>query len=130
MKERNIDVSGECQGAHLLSVHRATATKANNETTEDFGWKGYNEMVSTKDSETIDAFSCVIPMQTERAYTGDCINVITQALQTEDSSLPQGLTIQNAHTELIQSSENAVVVVRNNMAYTKPCSRRPQWPGQ
>ena len=42
---------------------------------------------------------------------------MTRALQTEDGSLPQGLTIQNAYTELQKGSKYVVVVVRNSMAY-------------
>ena len=42
---------------------------------------------------------------------------MAQALQTEDSSLPQGLTIQNTYTELCQGSKKAVMVVRNSTAY-------------
>ena len=53
----------------------------------------------------------------EKTYTGECINIMTQALQTEDGSQPQGLTIQNAYTELRKGSKNSVVVVRNSMAY-------------
>ena len=48
---------------------------------------------------------------------GECINIMVQALQTEDGSLPQGLTVQNTYTELRQGSKKAVVVVRNNTAY-------------
>ena len=36
-----------------------------------------------------------------------------QALHTEDGSLPQGLTVQNAYTELWKGSKNIVMVVRN-----------------
>ena len=53
----------------------------------------------------------------KKAYTGECINIMTQALRTEDGSLPQGLTIQNAYTELQKSSKNVVVVVRKSTAY-------------
>ena len=42
---------------------------------------------------------------------------MTQVLQTEDSDLPQGLTVQNAYTELWKGSKYVVVVVRNSMAY-------------
>ena len=42
---------------------------------------------------------------------------MTQALQTEDGSLLQGLTIQNTYTELRQGSKRAVMVVKNIMAY-------------
>ena len=49
-------------------------------------------------------------MKVEKAYMGECINIMTQALQTEDGSPLQGLTIQNAYTELRKGSKNAVVV--------------------
>ena len=73
-----------------------------------------------RNTETIEAFSShVISVKAEKAYTGECINVMTQALQTEDGSLPQGLTIQNAYTELQKGNKNIFVVVRNSMAYPK-----------
>ena len=53
----------------------------------------------------------------ERAHTVGHINNMTQALQAEDCSLLQGLTVQNTYMELRQGSKNAVVVVRNSMAY-------------
>ena len=41
----------------------------------------YDEVVITKNMETVDAFySHVIPMKPEKAYTGEHINVMTQAL--------------------------------------------------
>ena len=70
--------------AHLLSVHRAAATMVGNETAEDSSPNGYDEVVITKNIETIDAFSsCVIAIKTEKAYTGKCINVMTQVLWTK-----------------------------------------------
>ena len=42
---------------------------------------------------------------------------MTQVLWTEDGTLPQGLTIQNAYTELQKGSKYVVIVVRNSMAY-------------
>ena len=75
--------------------------------------------------ETVDAFSpCVIPMKAEKAYTGECINIMTQALQTEDGSLPQGLTMQNAYTELRKGRKNTLVVVRNSMAYPQTLKKK------
>ena len=58
-------------------------------------------------------------MRVEKPYMGKCINVMTQVLWTRDSSLLQGFTIQNAYTELRQGSKNAVMVVRNRMAYSQ-----------
>ena len=55
----------------------------------------YDKVVIAKNMETMDAFSsCVIPMKAEKAYTGECINVMTQGLWAEDGSLHQGLTVQ------------------------------------
>ena len=70
--------------------------------------------------ETIEPFSsCVVPVKAGRAYTGEHINIMVQALQTEDGSLPQGLTVQNMYTELWQGGKKAVVVVRNSAAYSQ-----------
>ena len=85
----------------------------------------YDEVVITKNMETVDAFSsCVIPVKAEKAYTGECINVMTQVLQTKDSSLLQGLTVQNAYIKLRKGSKNAVVVVRNSMAYPQTLKKK------
>ena len=40
---------------------------------------------------------------------------MTQVQQTEDGSLPQGLTIQNTYTELRKGNKYVVMVVRNSM---------------
>ena len=87
--------------AHLLSVQRAVATVEDSQTMEKSSPSGYIEVVITKNAKTIDAFSSgVIPMKTEKAYLRRRSNIMTQALWVEDGSLPQGLTIQNAYTEL------------------------------
>ena len=66
------------------------------QTAEKSSLSEYDEVVITKNAETIDAFSsCVIPVKMERAYLGGRMNVMTQALRVEDGSLPQGLTMQN-----------------------------------
>ena len=69
-------------------------------------------------------------MKAEKAYMGECIYVMTQALHAKDSSLPQGLTIPNAYTELRKGSKNAAMVVRNIWPTPKLSRRKPQWPGQ
>ena len=49
----------------------------------------YDEVVTTKDTETIDTFlSHIIHVRIGRAYTGMGLNVMTQALYIEDGSLP------------------------------------------
>ena len=104
--------------AHLLSVQRATATVEDDQAAWNSNLSGYNEVVLTRNTETIDAFlSCVIIVKARTAHTGGRINVMTQALHIEDGSLHQGLTVQNAYTELRKGSKNVVMVVRNSMAY-------------
>ena len=45
--------------------------------------------------ETIEPFSShMVLVKVGRVYTGEHINVMVQALQTEDDSLPQGLYIK------------------------------------
>ena len=112
-------------------MQRTAAIKVDDQNTGESGLDEYNKVVITKNMETVDAFSShVIPVKVEKAYMGECINVMTQVLQTEDGSLPQGLTIQNAYTKLRKGSKNAVVVVRNSMAYPQTLKRKPQWPQQ
>ena len=78
----------------------------------------YDEVVTTKDTKTIDAFSShIVHVRMGTAYTGMGLNVMTQALCTEDGSILQGLTIQNAYTELHNGSRNVAMVVRNSKAY-------------
>ena len=57
---------------------------------------------------------------------GEHINVMVQALQTQDGSLPQGLTVQNTYTQLRKGSKKAVVVVQNNTTYLQTlCKKTP-----
>ena len=105
---------------HLLLVHRMTTVEVGNGLKEEPGPDGYDQLMYTQNAETIEPFSsCIIPVKAGRAYTGEHINVMVQALQTEDGSLPQGLTVQNTYTELRQGSKKAVMVVRNNTAYSQ-----------
>ena len=55
---------------------------------------------------------------------------MTQALWTEDSSLLQGLMVQNTYTELRQGSKKAVMVVKNSMATTDPLKEDPSGQGR
>ena len=85
----------------------------------------YDEVVITKDVETIDAFSShIICPKTETAHPGMGLNVMTQALHAKDGSLPQGLTIQNAYTELHSGSKNVTVVVRKSMTYPQTVKKK------
>ena len=118
--------------AHPLLVHRMTAVMVGDGTAEECSPDDYDQVMFTHNLETVEAFpSHIMLVKAEKAYTGGCINVMAQALWTEDGSLPQGLTIQNTYTELRQGSKKAVVVVRNSTAYLQTLWKKPpQWPWQ
>ena len=122
MKEREIDGLvmpwANARVAHLLSMCRVAATVVDDQTSESADPMGYDEVVFVRNTVTTEAFTYhVLSMKVEKAYTGECINIMSQVLQTKDGSLPQGLTIQNAYTELQKGSNYIVVVVGNSTAY-------------
>ena len=79
----------------------------------------------TQKAETIEPFSSHIgPVKTGKAYVGECINIMVQALRMQDGSLPQGLTIQNTYTELRKDGKKAVVVVWNNTTYPQTLQKK------
>ena len=81
------------------------------------GTNRYDKLMYTQKMETIEPFSsCIVPVKAGRAHMGECINIMVQALQTQDGSLPQGFTVQNTYTKLRKGSKKAVMVVRNNTA--------------
>ena len=78
----------------------------------------YDEVVTTKDSKMIDAFSSkIIHARTKTAFTSVRLNEMTQALCVEEGSLPQGLMIQNSYTKMHNGSKSVAIMVRNGMAY-------------
>ena len=113
--------------AHLLLVCRMTTMEAGDSIVEEPNPNGYDQVMFTQNVETMEPFSsCVVPVKARRAYTGECINIMVQALQTEDGSFPQGLTVQNTYMELRWGSKKAVVVVRNRMAYSQILWKKTQ----
>ena len=86
---------------------------------------GMMKWSSWENTEIIEAFSSqVTSIKVEKAYSGEYINVMTQAPWTEDGALPQGLTIQNAYTELQKGSKYIVIVVRNSTAYPQMLQKK------
>ena len=79
----------------------------------------------TQKAETLELFSSdIISVKTGKAYLGECINVMVQALWTQDGTLPPSLTIQNTYTVLRKGSKKAVVVVWNNTAYLQTLQKK------
>ena len=75
-------------------------------------------LIYTQKAETLEPFSShVIPVKTTKAYLGEHLNIMVQALHAQEGTLPPGLTVQNTYTELRKGSKKAVVVVWNNTAY-------------
>ena len=135
MKKAEIDALvmlwANARVAHLLLVCSMMTVAVGDGIMEEPNPDSYDQIMFTQNVETIELFSShMLLVKVGRAYTGEHINITVQALQTEDGSLPQGLTVQNTYTELRQGSKKAVVVVRNSMAYSRPSRRKPQWPGQ
>ena len=80
---------------------------------------GYNEMILTKNTETINSFSShVITAKASTALTSRRISVMTQDLCIEDVPYHRLLMVQNAYTKLRKGSKNVIVVVRNSTAYS------------
>ena len=104
---------------------QTAATVLEDQTSESANLNGCDEVVLTRNTETIKALSSqVISVKAEKAYTGEHINVMTEVLQTEDGTLPQGLTIQKAYTRLWKGSKYVVVVVRNSTAYPQTLQKK------
>ena len=100
MKEAEIDALvmpwANARVVHLLSVYRMMTVVVGDGIMEEPNPDGYDQVMFTQNVETIEPFSsCMVPAKVGRAYTGEHINIMVQALQTEDGSLPQGLTVQN-----------------------------------
>ena len=122
MKEAEMDALAtlwaNVRAVHLLSVWRMTPVEVGNGQEEGYDTDKDNPLMYTQKAETLEPFSShVIPVKTVKAYLGEHINVMLQALHTQDGTLPLGLTVQNTYTELRKGSKKAVVVVQNNTAY-------------
>ena len=129
MKEAEIDALAmpweNARVVHLLLVCRMTTMEVDDGIMEEPNPDGYDQVMLTQNVETIEPFSSrVVPVKVGRAYTGEHINIMVQALWTKDGSLPEGLTVQNMYTELRQGSKKAVMVVRNSMAYSQTLQKK------
>ena len=85
MKEAEVDTLvmlwANARVAHLLSVHRMATMEVGDSLKEKVDADGYDQLMYTQNIETIEPFSsCVMPVKAGRAYTGESINVMVQAL--------------------------------------------------
>ena len=111
--------------AHLLVVHRMMPMDVGDDQEDKFDSNNDDLLMYTQKAETLEPFSShIIPVKTGEAYLGEHINVMVQALWTQDGTLLPGLTIQNTYTELRKGSKRAVVVVQNNTAYPQTLQKK------
>ena len=102
MKEAEVDALvmpwANARVAHILSVHRMTTIEVGDGPKEEVDPDSYDQLMYTQNAETIEPFSShVVPVKAGRAYTGEHINIMVQALQTEDGSLLWAL-LYRTHT--------------------------------
>ena len=67
--------------AYLLLVYRMMTVEVGDGLKEKPGPDGYDQLMYTQDVETTEPFSShIVPVKAGRAYTGERINVMVQAL--------------------------------------------------
>ena len=111
--------------AHLQAVQRMMPMEVGDSQEGKFDSNNNDPLMYTQKAETLEPFSShVISVKTGKAYLGERINVIVQALWTQDGTLPLGLTVQNTYTKLRKGSKKAVVVVWNNTAYLQTLQKK------
>ena len=111
--------------AHLLAVWRMMPIEVGDNQEGKFDSNDDDLLMYTQKAETLEPFSShIIPVKAGKAYLGECINVMIQALWTQDGTLPPSLTIQNTYTELRKGSKKVVVVVQNNTTYLQTLQKK------
>ena len=130
IRKREIDALAtpwvNAQVAYLLAVRQDMTTVGDDKVaTKVLDPVEYDEIVTTKDSEMINAFSSgIIHARVKTAFTGVRLNVMTQALHADEGPLCQSLTIQNAYMEMCSGSKSITILVRNSSAYPQILRRK------
>ena len=129
MKEAEMDALAmpwaNVRAAHLLAVWRMTPMEMGIGQEEEYDIDDDNPLMYTQKAETLEPFSShVIPIKTVTAYLGECINVMVQALCTQDGTLLPGLTVENTYTKLKKGGKKAVMVVQNNTNYPQTLQKK------
>ena len=113
------------RAAHLLAIRRMTPVKVGNDRDEGYNANQDGFMMHTQKDETLEPFSShIIPVKMTKAYFGECLNIMVQALYVQDGTLLPGLTVQNTYTELRKGSKKVVVVVWNHTAYPQTLRKK------
>ena len=98
MREAEMDALAmlwvNARAAHLLAVQRITPVEVGNGQEEGYDTDEDSPLMYTQKAETLEPFSShVISVKTARAYLGECINVMVQALHAQDGTFLPGLTV-------------------------------------
>ena len=122
MREPELDALAtpwaNARAAHLLAVWRMTPVEVGNSQEEGYDTDKDKPLMYTQKAETLEPFSShIISVKIVKAYLGECINIMVQALCAQDGTLLPGLTVQNTYTKLRKGNKKAVVVVQNNTTY-------------
>ena len=85
MKEAEVDALAmpwvNARVVHLLLVCRMMTVEVGDGLKEEPDTGGYDQLMCTQNAETIEPFlSHVVPVKAGRAYTGECSNIMVQAL--------------------------------------------------
>ena len=100
------------RAAHLLAVQRMTLVEVGKGQEEGYDTGKDSPLMYTQKAEILEPFSShVIPVKTMKAYLGEGTNIMVQALQVQDGTLPPYLTMQNTYIELRKGGKKMVVVV-------------------
>ena len=77
------------RAAHLLAVHRVTPMEVGDGQGDKSNMNDNDQLMYTQKVEILEPFSShIVHVRTGKAYIGEYINVMIQALQTKDGSLP------------------------------------------
>ena len=113
------------RAAYLLALRGMVPVEVGNDQEEGYDTNKDSLLMHTQKAETLEPFSShVLPMKTTKAYLGERLNIMVQALYAQDGALLPGLTIQNTYTELRKGSKKAVVVVKINTAYPQTLRKK------
>ena len=129
MREAEMDALAmpwaNARAAHLLAVRRMMPVEVGNDPEEECNIDKDSLLMYTQKVETLEPFSShVVPVKTSKAYLGEHLNVMVQALYAQDGTLLPGLTVQNTYTELRKGSKKAVVVVWNDTTYPQTLRKK------
>ena len=82
MKEAKVDaLVMPWANVHLLSVYRMTTVEVGDGLKEELDPDSYDQLMYTQNAETIEPFSShAVPVKAGRAYMGECINIMVEAL--------------------------------------------------